>query len=349
MTEWKSTLVSPDTPMIKTIEVITKSSLQVALVVDEDKRLLGTITDGDVRRAILHNFPMTTPVEKIMRKEFTVATAGDSREVIFSIMKQKGLRHIPVVDDKGRVIDLKLFSDMSEFESHGNIVVLMAGGLGTRLHPLTKESPKPLLEVAGKPLLEIIIKNFLEHGLYRFFIALNYKAAMIEDYFGDGSKWGAEITYLRETEQLGTAGALSLLPERPSMPVFVMNGDLLTKVNFKQLLHFHSTHGSSATMCVRQYDFQVPYGVVNAEGHHLVTLEEKPVHSFFVNAGIYVLEPDMLDLIPKNSFFNITTLFEKLLQLKKKITVFPILEYWLDIGRISDYERANGEYLKHFE
>ena len=224
----------------------------------------------------------------------------------------------------------------------------MAGGRGQRLRPLTENTPKPLLNVGSKPLLENIIENIREYGLSKFFITLKYKADMIEDYFGDGSQWDVNISYVREKNKLGTAGAISLLPESPSEPLIVMNGDLLTKVNFENILEFHTINKAEATICGREYDFQVPYGVIQVDKHNLVSIQEKPVHSFFVNAGIYVLEPHILTLIPQDQSFDITQLFEKLLHLKKNVNVFPIHEYWTDIGQLDDYVRATGEYEQHF-
>jgi len=351
MKDWKEILIPPGSSIFKAIETINQGSLQVALIVDDGRRLLGMLTDGDVRRAILQGVPLTEPVEKVMSRKFTVANVEDSRERILSLMQEHDLRHIPVLDAEGRLVDLKMLMHMVESRPKqlDNWVVLMAGGLGARLRPLTEESPKPLLNVGGRPLLETIICNMKEYGLYRYFVSVNYKAPMIEEYFGDGTKLGAEITYLREIEPLGTAGALSILPQRPKEPVFVMNSDLLTKVNFRQLLEFHIEKHSIATMCVREIDLKIPYGVVNADGFRLINLEEKPVKKLFINAGIYVLEPDAIDLVPKNEFFDMTTLFESLQKSGKKAMIFPIHEYWLDIGRVGDYEKANGDYCKHFQ
>lgn len=348
MKDWKKTLIPPDASIIETIEAIGQSSMQICLVVDADNRLLGTVTDGDIRRGILGNIVMDDAVSKIMHKEFVCVSIHDDRTVIAELMQRKEIRHIPVVDDEQRVVDLKLYSQIVMPEPLSNQVVIMAGGLGTRLRPLTDDFPKPLLKVGTTPLLETTIKNFQKYGFSRFVISVNYKADMVENYFGDGSKWGIDISYLREKKQLGTAGALSLLSKRPSKPFFVINGDLLTKINLEQLLDFHANTNANATMCVREYEFQVPYGVVKIKGHRLQSIEEKPVQNFFVNAGIYVLEPEVLDLIPQNTFFNMTSLFEKLIEVDRNVSVFPIHEYWIDIGQIKDFEQANSEYNKKF-
>jgi NDP-sugar pyrophosphorylase family protein len=224
----------------------------------------------------------------------------------------------------------------------------MAGGLGTRLGALTKDCPKPLLRVGNKPLMETIIDSCKEYGFTKFYITVNYKAEMLQAYFGDGSRWGVQIQYIKETSRMGTAGALSLLPERIDQPILVMNADVLTKVNLQQLIEFHLDHEAAATVCVREYDFQVPYGVVKINKHRLFEIEEKPIHRFFVSAGVYVLNPETIHLIPKNEFYDMPVLLKKLIEMQKETVVFPIREYWLDIGRMDDYERANGEYSDIF-
>lgn len=340
--------VAPDTPILKTLEIIDKGARQIALVVDENDRLLGTVTDGDIRRGLLKGKSLHDPVSDVMNAYPIVASPYDTKEDILALMKLRQLHQIPVVDEDGRILRVEILDDLLRPAKRDNIVVLMAGGLGTRLRPLTHECPKPLLKVGNKPILETILLNFIEHGFYRFYLSVNYKADMIKEYFGDGSRWNVEIRYLHEEKSLGTAGALSLLPEVPDAPFFVMNGDLLTKVNFGQLLDFHRTHRAYATMCVREYDHQVPYGVVRLNRHQLLGIEEKPVQRFFVNAGIYVLEPDTLSLIPENDFFDMPSLFELLVQQEKQTIAFPIREYWLDIGRLADFERANLEFAEVF-
>jgi NDP-sugar pyrophosphorylase family protein len=283
-----------------------------------------------------------------MNADPSVARANDSRESILAVMRRKGLHHMPLLDEKGIVVGLDTLDDLIQTRTKDNWVVLMAGGLGSRLRPLTTDCPKPMLKVGNKPLLETILQNFIEYGFHRFYVSVNYMAEVVKAYFGDGSRWGVEIRYLQEDQRLGTAGALSLLSERPKEPMLVMNGDLLTKVNFSQLLDFHISHDAIGTMCVREYDFQIPYGVVKIDKHRITGIEEKPIQRFFVNAGIYVLEPDVLDCITVGEYFDMPTLFEKIIEQKKETVVFPIREYWLDIGHMADYERANGEYTEIF-
>ena len=348
MKDWKSTLIAPDATLREAIQTIDSGSLQIVLVVDSERRLLGTVTDGDLRRAILRGFGLDQPVLEIMNTQPTVARAEHDIAQVLADMQRKQIHRIPVVDDAGRVIGVELLEELARPAERDNWVVLMAGGLGSRLRPLTDNRPKPMLHVGNKPLLETIIENFVEQGFRRFFISVNYMAEIIKDHFADGSRWNAQIRYLEEDRKLGTAGALGLLPEPPTAPFLVMNGDLLTKVDFRHLLDFHREHRAQGTMCVREYDFQVPYGVVRLDGQRIAGIDEKPVQRFFVNAGIYVLEPEALQLVPRDTFFDMPSLFETLIAEDLDTAAFPIREYWLDIGQLADYDRANGEFAGIF-
>lgn len=341
-------MVSPQTPILDTLEIIDRNARQIALVADENDKLLGTVTDGDIRRGLLKGKALQDPIAMVMNSFPTVASPYDTRENILALMKIKQIQQIPIVDEDGRITHVEVLNDLLRPLKKENWVVLMAGGLGTRLYPLTHDCPKPLLKVGNKPLLETILQSFIDQGFHKFFISVKYKAEMIQEYFGDGSHWGVTIQYLKEKESLGTAGALSLLPEIPSEPFFVMNGDLLTKVNFDQLLDFHKTYRAQATMCVREYDHQIPYGVVTLDKQRLISMEEKPTQRFFVNAGIYVLSPKVLEKIPHNQFFDMPSLFDLLMKEEGQTIAFPIREYWLDIGRMADFEQANIEFAEVF-
>lgn len=349
MKDWKTVVVAPDISIRETIRIIDQGALKIALVVDAGQRLLGTVTDGDVRRGILKGCSLEDGVRQVMNTSPTVAGKQDSREKILALMRQKQIYQIPLVDAGGVLVGLEVIDTILAPPRFDNWVVLMAGGLGSRLKSLTAEIPKPLLKVGDKPILETILDNFIEHGFHRFFIAVNYKSELIEEYFGDGSRWGVRIDYLREKKKLGTAGALGLLPERPDAPVLVMNGDVLTKVNLQQLLDFHLDHRVAATMCVREYDFQVPYGVVKLDRHRIASIEEKPIQRFFVNAGIYVLNPEALETVPSDTYFDMPSLFTRLAEEQRETAAFPIREYWLDIGRLDDFERAQAEFGSAFE
>ena len=348
MNRWKDVLISPNVTILKAIELIDTSALQIAMVINKSGKLLGTVTDGDIRRAILRGISLDQPVKEIMFHEPTVAGNQENRDSIIATMKSKHLRQIPIVDQNGRVIGLDIWDELINTFARDNIVVLMAGGLGTRLGELTKNCPKPLLRVGNKPVLETILESCKEYGFNKYYISVNYRANMLKEYFGDGSRWGIDIKYIEENKRLGTAGALGLLPEAPALPLIVMNADVLTKINFKHLMDFHEECHSVATMCVREYEFQVPFGVVQVDNHRLTNIQEKPIQRFFVNAGIYVLNPEAISFVPHNDYFDMPSLFNKLLQKEQKTTAFPIHEYWLDIGQVDDFSRANGEYSEVF-
>jgi len=349
MKDWKKTLIPPDTTILEAMKIIDEGALQIALVISNNNNLLGTITDGDIRRGIIKGIKLSDNVEKIMNPHPIICEKDKSREEIVALMKIELIHQIPIVDERGCVVGLEVLDEVTHLEEQENLVILMAGGFGSRLRPLTDDCPKPLLRVGSKPLLEIILKSFIEFGFKRFYFSVLYKGDMIEEYFKDGSKWGVQIRYIHEDKAMGTAGALGLLPERPDKPIIVMNADLLTKVNFRYMLRFHYEHKASATMCVREYDVQIPYGVARLEKSRLIGIDEKPSQHFFVNAGIYVLEPEILDMVPKNSQFDMPSLFEKLIEKNLEIAVFPIREYWLDIGHADDFERANWDYDNNFD
>ena len=348
MIHWQNTLVSPSDTVKDAMQVLDRSTVQIVLVVDEERRLLGAVTDGDVRRSILAGIPVEAPVHKIMNRNPRFCSVNDSREVVLSLMKAAKLHQIPLLDKNRRVQGLEVIDDLFYNGVRDNWVILMAGGYGSRLRPYTDSLPKPLVEVGQTPILEIIIRELQKYGLSKFIITLHYKQEMIREYFGDGSRWNVRIEYVQEKEKLGTAGALGLLPEIGSSPLLVMNSDLLTNVNFSLLLDYHSEHDAAATMCVREYTVQVPFGVASLDNNRLVSLEEKPEQKFFVNAGIYILENSVLEYISPNQKMDMNELLDFLLKKNQRVNVFPIREYWLDVGREFDLEKANREFPEHF-
>ncbi|MBF7071569.1 nucleotidyltransferase family protein [Aliarcobacter butzleri] len=341
-------IVKETTSIKEVLQIIDKSSKQLAIVVDKNKKLLGTISDGDIRRALLKNMSLSESVKDIYFKNPTVANINNSKEEIINICRVKKIHQIPVVDDNGNLIGIEILDELISKEEKTNKVILMVGGLGTRLRPLTENIPKPMLKVGNKPILQTIVEKFAEYGYTNIVMCVNYKSHMIQDYFSDGKDFGVNIEYVLENQRMGTAGALSLLKDKPNEPFFVMNGDLLTNINFEHLHNYHVATNSIGTMCVREYDFQVPYGVVNIKDSKIVSIEEKPTHKFFVSAGIYMLSEKVLDYIPQNQFFDMPTLFEKLISLNENTVSFPLREYWLDIGRIEEYKKANEEYDEVF-
>ena len=340
MFEWQKIIVTKNDNMKTAIEVLNKEKFRIVLVL-ENKKLIGTVTDGDIRRALVKHMSMETPISKIMCKNPTAVPENFNNEEILSIMKKRGLMQIPVVDKSGCVLELKTIKNFLEIPKHSNPVFLMAGGLGTRMRPLTDDIPKPLLKIGKKPILQTILEQFISAGFNNFFISTHYKAEMVKEYFGDGSKWKVSIKYIHEKEPLGTAGALGLLPKNlPNLPLIMMNCDLLTKIDFTYLLEFHLNHGGEATMCVREYDFQVPYGVVKAVNHKIISIDEKPIHKFFVNAGIYVLSASLIKSINKVIYMDMPNFLEKTIKNVGDVNMFPIHEYWIDVGQIHQYNKA---------
>jgi dTDP-glucose pyrophosphorylase len=321
-----------------------QNELRIVLVTDEKRVLRGIVTDGDIRRAILSGVSLEDPVTAVMTNEPTVVQPHKDRKAVLALMREKNLLHVPVVDEAGRVVGLEVIDHIVGPESRPNPVVLMAGGLGTRLRPLTSDCPKPLLKVGGKPILETILDNLVSVGFDRFFISVNYKSEMIEEYFGDGTRWGIDIQYLYEEKRLGTAGPLSLLPDVPDCPLLVMNGDLLTNLPFGRVLDYHQDRNVLGTMCVRDHDMQVPFGVVQMEDERITDIEEKPVYSYFVNAGVYVLDPQALSYVPHDTFFDMPDLFKRLIGEQRGAATFPIQEYWMDIGHREDFQQAQNEF-----
>lgn len=348
MEKWQDLLVNPQATIIETMKIIDQTAGQIAVVADQNLQLLGTVTDGDIRRGILSGISLDGEIHHIMNKSPMYVTANDTFYKVVAIFQAKKLRHLPVVNHQMQLVDIHFADHFMNLKQKDNTVILMAGGLGTRLKPLTNDIPKPMLTVGEKPILETTLESFIEQGFHRFLFSVNYKKELIIDHFGDGSKWGVTIEYLNEDKRLGTAGALSLLSEVPDKPFIVMNGDILTKVNYTNLLDFHKESKGHATMCVREFDYQVPYGVVKTNGHRLKGIEEKPIQRFFVNGGIYVLEPDAVNFIPEDSFFDMPTLFDSLMKNEMETSAFPIREYWMDIGRMVDFEKANGEFSEIF-
>ena len=346
--KWKDSVILPTASIKDAMQVMDKCALQIIFVADEDNRLLGVVTDGDVRRSLLRDGTFSQPVAGIMNRHPVSAKQGTGRPALLRMMRAKTIRQIPLVDEENHLVGLAQMEEMLYPARRDNAVVLMAGGLGTRLRPLTDKIPKPLLKVGSKPILETILESFLDAGFHRFYFAVNYKSQMIEDYFGDGNRFGAEIEYLHEKKRMGTAGALYFLPEAPKEPILVMNGDLLTKVDFGEFLDYHMEQDAAATMAVREYNYQVPYGVIDFNGERIAAIREKPSYSFFVNAGIYVLSPEAVACVNKEEFFDMPQLFDALIAAGKKTTVYPVREYWLDIGRMDDFQRAQEEYGEMF-
>jgi len=342
---WQEILIAPTATMEETISVIDKGALQLALVVDDSNTLLGVVTDGDIRRALIRHERMDSPIENVMNSSPLVAKQGTSRNKLLNLMNSKGINAIPLVSE-GKLVGLDTLQRIIERPSYDNPVFLMAGGFGTRLKPLTDTCPKPLLKLGEKPILETILDSFISFGFHQFYISTHYMPEAIKNHFGDGSKWGVKIQYVHEEEPLGTGGSLGLLPkDLPDLPIIMMNGDVLTKIDFEQLLNYHNEHNPVCTMCVREDEYKIPYGVVEAEGARITSLIEKPTRKYFINAGVYVVSKDMVNNVKHNERVDMTDLIESYISQDKHVAMFPVHEYWLDIGKMVDFNQAQKDVM----
>jgi dTDP-glucose pyrophosphorylase len=337
-------LVPPQSSIREALRRINEAGTQLVMVADPEGRLLGTVSDGDIRRGLLAGLSLEDAVERCMHVNPTVASPGLSRSHLIELCRENGIRQVPIVDELRRIIDLKTIDEVLAPPVRDNAVVLMVGGRGTRLGELTRDTPKPMLQVGGRPLLDHIIRSFIDQGFRRFWLAVNYRAEVIEDYFQDGSGFDCRIDYIRETKPMGTAGALSLLPPAAmEEPFIVSNGDLLTRIDMGAIVDHHVGVGADATMAVREYEVQVPYGVVHVQADRMRRIEEKPVHRHLIAGGVYVLSPSVLPLVPQDSFFDMPALLERVAG-QGYVSVFALDGYWLDIGRQVDYQRACDDF-----
>ena len=349
MCHWRRCRVSKDASIEEAMEQIQNGELRVAIITGEDDRLVGVVTDGDIRRGILNGHELESLVTEVMSENPVTVHEEEDRGAIKQTMQDHHIHQVPVVDGEDRVVGVETIDDVLSPDKRPNPVVIMAGGLGTRLRPITNDCPKPLVEVGGAPILQTNLERLSAQGFRDVYLSVNYKADMIEDHFGDGADWDLEITYLREREPRGTAGALSLLEDAPDVPLLVMNGDLLTTLNFGRLIDFHRKQSVMATMCVLGRDVEIPYGVIETNGDKIADIEEKPTDRYFVNAGIYVLESKTLEYVPEEAFYHMTDLFQRLVDEGGDVTAYPIQEYWRDVGKKEDLREAQEEFSEVFQ
>ncbi|MBN1572785.1 MAG: nucleotidyltransferase family protein [Deltaproteobacteria bacterium] len=345
-------LVTPEKSIREAISKIDRNTKGIVLIVDDSAHLIGTITDGDIRRAILSGYDLSSPVSLLLKERESspypkpvTAQVDTVKSELLALMNTHGIRQVPLLDEDGHVVDIAFLTDIvKEYELPLSALV-MAGGFGKRLHPLTEKVPKPMLPVGDRPILELIIEQLKNSGIHRVNLAVYYKGDMIEEHFGSGEDFGVEIDYIKEEEPLGTAGALGFL-DSTDEPVLIINGDILTKIDFRSMLRFHKEQRSELTVAVSKYDYRVPYGVLECDGPKIKQILEKPLYSFFVNAGIYLLQSSVVQYIPRGKHFDMTDLIEILIQKKHTVVSFPIVEYWLDIGQPDDYKRAQRDIKK---
>ena len=339
-TLWTQAILPIDSKIRDAAEVLNRSSLKIVIVTDQFGAFLGTISDGDIRRGLLKGLDLTNSIESIVHSEALVVPPDLSRDLVLQLMKANKIQQIPIVNEKMEVLGLHLWDQVDQPTLRSNVMVIMAGGKGTRLHPQTENCPKPMLLIAGKPILEHIIESAKTEGFSNFVLAIHHLGHMIEEYFGNGDNFGVKIDYLREDLPLGTAGALSLLNPIPENAFVVTNGDVITDIHYGDLLDFHLKHSAIGTMAVRVHELQNPFGVVKTQGIEILDYEEKPIFRSQINAGVYVLDPSVIGHLVKSESCDMPTLFQRLQKESKMVVAYPIHERWLDIGQPDQLQKA---------
>jgi dTDP-glucose pyrophosphorylase len=336
-------IVRPEQSVRDAMRVITENWREFALVAGPDSRVLGVITDGDIRRGLLAGLSLESPAESLMTRTYVSVSPETDRAGVLDLMKARSIRHVPVLDHERRLVGIHFLEALIGTAEKPNAAVIMAGGEGRRLRPLTDARPKPMMEVAGRPILERIVLHLVGYGIKRIFIAVNYLAPMIQDHFGDGEHFGCTIEYLHENVPLGSGGPLSLLPNGIEHPLLVMNGDLVSQFDVGSLLDYHARESVVATVAARYHQVDIPFGVLELTAGRLSAVAEKPSAHYLINAGIYVLNPEVIALIPAARFYPMTDLFDCLLAKGQPVGVYRLEEDWIDIGRRDDLLRANGD------
>jgi dTDP-glucose pyrophosphorylase/CBS domain-containing protein len=352
-TDFGSLCIRTDSSIRQAIDCIERSTAKIVLVVDAERRLLDTITDGDIRRAILADTNLDADVSDLRGRKGSnsryqqaiTASIETEKSVLLSLMKQNDIRHIPLVDEKQSVVGLVTLRELIADDTLPMQAVVMAGGSGTRLRPLTENLPKPMVPVGGRPMLERIIEQLRDAGVSRVMVTTHYKGELISNHFGDGQRFGVNISYMEEDKPMGTAGGLSQL-EPSDDPILVINGDILTRVDFRAMLDFHVEHKAEMSVAVRRHETQIPYGVIETEDERITQVLEKPIVNHFINAGIYLLNPAVFKLIPENDSYDMPELINRLINDGRTVISFPVREYWLDIGQHKDYMRAEEDVRK---
>jgi dTDP-glucose pyrophosphorylase len=348
MRQWEKALIGPEATFRDALISIDSTGAGIALVVDGERRLLGALSDGDVRRALIRGSGMEDRAAGAANPKPVCANALQDSTTMLALLRAHSLRQLPVLDAAGRVVGLVTPADFLDIRVRTNPVVIMAGGKGERLAELTRDTPKPMLKVGSRPILDTIVGSLAGQGFRNFWLAVNYKADQIEDHFGDGSAMGVDIGYLREDKPLGTCGALALLP-RPDEPFVVTNGDVLAKADYSHVLDSHLQSDAQATVVVRDYQMQVPFGVVASDGAQVTRIEEKPTRNYTISAGVYVLSPEVLDLVPADTFYDMPALIADLIARGRAVRQQRAEGYWMDIGRAPDYAQANADFGSVFE
>ncbi|UJF25320.1 nucleotidyltransferase family protein [Suttonella sp. R2A3] len=350
MRNWKSTLIPLNATIREAMRSLDKESLRICMLVDNENKLLGTITDGDIRRALLADSNMEDAANLVMNVQPITADINSSREQRLQLMSEYDLNAIPIVDTNKKVYGLETLHQAIVVEKRENPVFIMAGGFGTRLKPFTDHCPKPMLRVGDKPMLERLINQFKMHGFKNFYISTHYLPEVIRDYFKDGKAWGVNIQYIHEEKPLGTGGALGLLPnDLIDLPIIMVNGDVLTKLNYAQILQHHIDNNFDATVCVREDEHRVPFGVIETENQLIINMVEKPTYHYKINTGIYVISSEIVKSVEVDQRIDLPTLLEQHRENNKRIGTFTSYDYWLDIGQMKDYQKAQKDIEIYFK
>jgi dTDP-glucose pyrophosphorylase len=349
----RSLIVRSSTPIMEVVEALNRNHKRIILVADDDYKLLGVVGDPDIRHAVLENVDFHRPVEEIMITTPVTVSPDTPRSNVLSLMEKTHCYQIPVTDQENRICDVLFVNDLlSQRDSPSTgprIAIVMAGGLGQRLRPLTENTPKPLLKLGERPILFVILDQLLSAGIDKIYISLNYRGDQIREEVAAARRFKDIVFFLDEDKKLGTGGALNLLPERPTDSFLVINGDLLTNVMIEEMLRFHEFERNIVTVGVKEHSMKIPYGVVDVEGTRITGMREKPDHAFYINGGVYVVDPMVLDRISRDEFINMTDIVASLLESKLRVGCFPIHEYWLDIGEPDALKQAQSDYQKYFD
>ena len=340
---WRQAILPANATIGQAIRNLNEVTIKIVLVTNETGVLEGIIADGDIRRGLLKGLDLNSPLASVIHRNALVVPPELGRELVMQLMVANKIQQIPVVDEQHHVVGLHLWDEITTPPTRPNLMIIMAGGMGTRLRPHTENCPKPMLPVTGKPMLEHIIDRAKLEGFNHFVLAIHYLGHMIEAHFGNGERLGVQIDYLREQSPLGTAGALGLLTPLPDAPFVVTNGDVISDIRYGELLDFHTRHAAAATMAVRVHEWQHPFGVVQTQGVEIVGFEEKPIARSHINAGVYALDPAALSVLSADAHCDMPTLFERLQAEAKRTVAYPMHEPWLDVGRPIDLQLANNQ------
>jgi len=343
MEDLKKLMISPTLDFHSVVKAVQNGGTKMSLVVDKKNKLLGTITDGDIRRTLLKKSSLQIMAKDMMNSNPITVRKNTSDKNIKDLMKERNLFHLPVLNDDGEVIKLRLLHELLDVKKNDNTIFILAGGFGRRLFPLTRNIPKPMLKIGEVPILERIINRFKDQGFHNFTVSTHYLSKQIINHFDNGKKLGVNIDYVIEDTPLGTAGSLGLINKKKiTNSIIVINADIMSQLNFVELLKFHKSNFNEITLCTKEYSFQIPFGVINANNGNFINLEEKPVKYFNINAGIYVIEPSLLRFIDGKKYIDMTTFINDIMNSNIKVNTFPIYEEWDDLGSKGDLDRIQS-------